>query len=109
MIEFSCDEWRSGPVEVATTFRQRLIGLIRNPGHGLLIRSRSVHTVGMHDVIGLVGLGRSGLVVRTATVRPWRVVQWPAVTWILEVPTERDLPPPGSRLTAHQAEPDGTS
>lgn len=96
--ELSSDDWASGPVVVATTFGRRLVGLMGNPGHGLLLRSRSVHGVGLGRSLGLVGLDADGRVVRTGRLRPGALVVWPRVRWIMELPRRVPLPPVGAVL-----------
>lgn len=56
------------------------------PGHGVLLRTKQVHTFGMRFAIDAVYLSRAGLVLRVATMRPGRI--GPLVLrarWILEM------------------------
>lgn len=83
---------------LATTFGRRLVGLMGNPGYGLLLHSRSVHGVGLGRSLGLVGLDTHGRVVRTGKLRPGMLVVWPRVSWMMELPRQVPLPPVGSVL-----------
>jgi uncharacterized membrane protein (UPF0127 family) len=63
-------------VKVATTFRERLIGLAfrrEPPADGLLLpRTRSVHTFGMRFALDLIWLDADGRVVRVDHAVPPR-------------------------------------
>jgi len=78
-------------VKVATTFRERLIGLAfrrEAPADGLLLpRTRSVHTFGMHFALDLHWLDRDGAVVRVdRAVPPRRLRTCLRARSVLEVP-----------------------
>jgi uncharacterized membrane protein (UPF0127 family) len=63
-------------LEVASSWRQRLVGLTGRPGlEGALLveRTRSVHTAGMRFAIDVAFLDGEHVVLRTVTMRPWRV------------------------------------
>lgn len=56
------------------------------PGHGVLLRTKQVHTIGMRFAIDAVYLSAGGLVLRVATMPPGRI--GPVVfraRWILEM------------------------
>lgn len=74
------------------------MGLRPVPGPiGVLLRTRSIHTFGMHAPIGVVALSSDGIVTRATVVPPHRVFVARRARWILEVaPTP--LPKVGSRL-----------
>lgn len=77
--------WRSGPLVVARTRRARRVGLKPAPGPlGLLIRCRSVHTVGMKAPLAIVALDGAGVVVWAGVVRPGRVVCPRRAVWFVE-------------------------
>jgi uncharacterized protein len=62
--------------EVATTRRARRRGLLgRDAVDGALVLRpcRSVHTIGMRFAVDVAFCDRSGVVLRTCTLRPWRV------------------------------------
>ena len=102
MVEFVADRWRSGPVHRASGFRQRLSGIIRvAPGVGVLLRTRSVHTMGLRRPLLIVGLDEALRVVRTAVVPPRRLVWWPGARYYLELAASCRPPPDGAVL--HQA------
>ena len=69
-------------VRVASTMRDRIVGLLRTPevlpGEGLLIeRTASIHMFFMRYAIDVVFVDREGCVTRTVSrLRPWRVVWW---------------------------------
>jgi uncharacterized membrane protein (UPF0127 family) len=69
-------------VRVATSLRDRVVGLLRTPevppGEGLLIeRTASIHMFFMRYSIDVVFVDRSARVTRTvSSLRPWRVVWW---------------------------------
>lgn len=98
MLELRTQGWSSGPVMEATTFWSRFIGLRPHAVDALLLRARSVHTVGMRHPLGIVGLDRGLLVVEVRTVKPDRVVLMGSARWILELPPDRPLPKVGVTL-----------
>lgn len=62
--------------EVAETRRERARGLLGRDGHeGALVlrRCRQVHTAGMRFAIDVAFCDRDGIVLRTVTLRPWRM------------------------------------
>jgi hypothetical protein len=67
-------------------------------GWGALLRTRSVHTFGMRDPLGIVCMGGDFVVRRSIVVRPRRVVVDLGATWILELPGGHPLPADGSSL-----------
>jgi uncharacterized membrane protein (UPF0127 family) len=69
--------------DVARRVRERTVGLLgRSAGSmtGVLVirRCRQVHTIGMRFPIDVAFCDRSGVVLRTRTVPPWRVTR---VVW----------------------------
>jgi hypothetical protein len=63
------------------------------------LRTRSIHTFGMHAPIGVVALSSDGIVTRAAVVPPHRLFVSRRACWTLEVPTHH-LPEVGTRLEA---------
>ena len=62
--------------EVATSFGQRTKGLLGRSGYEgamVLPKTRSVHTIGMRFPIDVAVCDRDMVVVRTTTLRPWRM------------------------------------
>jgi len=63
-------------VEIAGSMRERAVGLLGRDGldGALLLRPAwSVHTIGMRFAIDVAFLDRELRVVRTRTMRPWRL------------------------------------
>ena len=63
-------------VELASTFKSRLKGLLGRDGFegALLLRpARSVHTLGMRFAIDVAHLDGDLCVLRVTTMRPWRL------------------------------------
>ena len=62
--------------EVATSFGQRTKGLLGRSGYEgamVLPRTRSVHTIGMRFAIDVAVCDKDMAVLRTTTLRPWRM------------------------------------
>ena len=75
-------------MRVASSFRERLLGLaLRPPGEPLLIpRCRSVHTFGMRYPLDLYWLDADGNLVRVdSAVPPWRFARCAVAAAVLEV------------------------
>ena len=70
------------------------------PGWGVLLRARSVHTVGMRRPITVVGIDRVGMVRWARTVPPGRVVMGRGVDWLAEMAGVVKGPPVGRVLRA---------
>jgi len=98
MFQLRCQGWSSGSVLEADTFRRRFIGLRPVATNGLLLKARSVHTVGMWHPLGVVGLDRDFVVLEARTVKPFRLVLMASARWILELPPDRPLPEVGESL-----------
>ncbi|MEX0825315.1 MAG: hypothetical protein WD184_00940 [Acidimicrobiia bacterium] len=99
LLEVTTPEgWSSGPVALLNTHRARRLGLRPGPGPiGALLRTRSIHTFGMHAPIGVVALSGEGIVTRAAVVPPHRVFFAKGARWMLEV-APHPLPKAGTRL-----------
>ena len=88
--------WSSGPVRVATSFRQQWRGLRPRPqGVGLLVGGDRVHGRGMAEPLEVAGLSARGQVLQTARLRPGRFLRIRDAVMILELPLDRSLPPVG--------------
>ncbi|MDX1690294.1 MAG: hypothetical protein R3290_04640 [Acidimicrobiia bacterium] len=91
--------WSSGPVLEVTGPLQRLRGTRAVPaGHGVLLRTRSIHTVGLTRPLLVVSLGESLVVRSSAVVDPGCVVVDLGARWVLELPPTRSPPAAGMRL-----------
>ncbi|MCB2224444.1 MAG: hypothetical protein KQH83_09785 [Actinobacteria bacterium] len=89
----------SPPLVVASGFAARLLGMAAvPPGHGVLLRARSVHTFGMAGPIGAAGVTAGGRVAWARRVAPRRVAGCGGAVWVVELPPEAALPVPGRRL-----------
>lgn len=82
--------WVAVEVWEAKGFLERSHGLLDAPevgaGRGLLLRTRQVHTLGMTFPIDTVYLASNGTVLKTKTLKPWRI--GPLVLrarWIIEM------------------------
>ena len=82
------------PVSVRLLEARGILGKIQGllgqadlpPGHGVLLRTKEVHTLGMRFAIDAVYLSRRGVVLRVDTMPPGRI--GPVVLrarWILEM------------------------
>jgi hypothetical protein len=91
--------WSSGPVARARTFSERLLGLkLSEVGGAMLIRTRSVHAIGLAFPFLAVGLSEDLKVVAVRKVSPGRVVHFPGCRYVLELPTDTRPPSTGSKL-----------
>ncbi len=98
--ELTCPGWNSGPVAVARGFRQRWRGLRPYPPDcGLLIRTRSVHTVGMKVPLWIVAIDREARVISTRFLSPGRIFIALLARHVLELGTDRAPPRVGEVLT----------
>lgn len=107
MLELAAGEWSSGPLVEASTFWQRLLGL-RGVAHpsGLLIHTRSVHTFGLRQPIGVVALDKHGFVLTAHWVGPRRVVVVARARSYVELRAGRLLPRVGERVGRRLSWPD---
>lgn len=69
---------------------------------GLILRARSMHTVGMCHPIGAVAVDRRGRVVSATIVPPRRLWAVPGAALIIEVPVGAGLPEAGSSAQAYR-------
>lgn len=85
-------------VEVATTRRARLMGLIGTEPYPLLLRTASVHGFGLRRRIQVIAIDAGGRVIASRVLRRRHIVTVPSARWILELPTDIDPPLLGERL-----------
>ncbi len=93
------DLWPGSPVKIANSFLDNLRGINGVPdGTGLLLRKRSVHTIGLNTTMWGVGVDSSGTVLAVKKMRPNRFFHYSACAYVVELPREIDPPAPGDRL-----------
>ncbi|NNC92158.1 MAG: hypothetical protein HKN80_06665 [Acidimicrobiia bacterium] len=91
--------WVSPPVILAVGFIERLRGLRpHSDGRALLLRGRSVHSIGMKESLWVVGLDREGVAIETRLLRPGRFRRIRRAIWMLEFSAAEPPPPIGSTL-----------
>lgn len=89
----------SPSILLALNRRERRSGLSPRPnGRGCLMRTESIHTIGMREWLWAVVLDGGGKVMGSKLVRPRRVYRWRTTGWILELPASYSPPPPGMQL-----------
>jgi len=99
LLALAGEGWASGPVAVAIGRRARLAGLAPVSGPiGLLLRTTTIHTIGMRQRLGVASLGPRGRVRRTVALAPGRLFVDLGAYWILELPPVAGLPKAGDRL-----------
>ncbi len=98
-VRLVAGEWSSLALQ-ASTFLDRLLGLrVATPNAGgLLIRTRSVHTIGLGRPIEVVIIDRDLRVLETAPLPRNRVLIRRPAWFMLELPAGSDLPPLQSQL-----------
>jgi hypothetical protein len=99
VVEVAGAGWRSGPLLLARTYRERWRGLRPRPrGRGLLLAARSVHGRGMRERLLVVSLDAAGVVRRTELLRPQGVFVDRGAKWIVEMPAAVPAPAVGAVL-----------
>ncbi len=99
-VEIVAGEWRSGPVLVARSFMERWQGLRTHPaGRAMVLRTRSVTTMGMQRPIVWMALDRSKTIIGAGVARPGRIVFIRGAEHIVEFAVGRDLPPVGTSVS----------
>ena len=87
------------PITVPVTLRERLPGIKRTPpGHGVLLATSTVHSVGLKHSIGLLALDEKGAVLAAYHLAPNKTWRCPAATWILELPPVLSKPSEGATV-----------
>lgn len=99
VFELVSDGWRSGPVLEASSFLARWRGLRPRPDrNGLLIDTRSVHTIGMSVPIWAISIDARDIVQAVRRLEPWRIFLDRRAHWVLELPIDRVPPVVGAKL-----------
>lgn len=104
MVEYSnltSPGWVGARVGVADTFLDRLRGMRAPAGcGGVILRSRSVHTLGMNRPIGVFATDRAGTVIAVRVLPPNRVAVFRGAQHVVELPEGRPLPVIGSPVAS---------
>ena len=88
----------------ATSFRDRLLGVkSRLSQDSLILRTWTIHTFGLRSPLGVVALDADLRVLASRLVPPGRVAFFPGARFVLELPSDRPLPPPGTQVTVRDA------
>jgi hypothetical protein len=86
-------------VRLATGVAARWQGLRGRAGTGaLLLHTRSVHGFGLRRPLTVVTIDPAGTVTGRSRLAPRRVLVFPAVRWVLELPDGHPVPAVGERL-----------
>jgi len=94
-VRLSTEDWKVSGY-MARTLADRFLGVRRAPpGSVVVIPARSVHGFGLGQPLEVVGLDAGMRVVATVTLRPNRIVVFPAASLIVELPSGRPVPEPG--------------
>lgn len=96
-ITLSNEHWELGPVTLATTFPQRLMGMRSGRNHSLLVHAGSVHGRGLKAPLRVLHLTRTGRFVGHDVLAVGRFVRARAY-WILEMPMNAPVPENGARV-----------
>lgn len=87
------------PIVVPATFRERLRGIKRMPlGHGVLLATSAVHSVGLKYPIRALALDDEGAVLATHELVPDSTWRHGPATWILELPRWFPMPTEGATV-----------
>lgn len=93
VVEVAGAGWRSGPLLLARTHRERWRGVRPGArGRGLLLAGRSVHGWGMREPLLVLSLDSTGRVRRVALLRPRAVFVDLGASWIIELPVGSGAP-----------------
>lgn len=98
-VRLSAEQWPGVVASRAVTFRDRFLGIKAGDSEGaLLISARSVHSIGLHAPLQVVGLDNGMRVIETKTLRPNRVAYFGGASFILELEENATAPRQGTRL-----------
>ena len=97
-VVMTADAWRSPRVAVATSFGDRLVGMRRRDVNGLLLRSASVHALGLASPLRVVHVDAEGIVLHQDLLTAGRRVSARG-PWIVELPIGTGGPDTGAQLT----------
>lgn len=93
--------WVGARVGEAESFLDRLMGMRSTSGReGVMLRTRSVHTFGLDEPIGVFCTNSNGTVVETRTLQPNRIAVFRRAAKVIELPHGRELPAVGSLVTS---------
>ena len=99
VVRLAWGSWRTPDLIVADGFWGRVHGIARaGPGMGVLIRTSSVHGIGLREPLATIGITDAGLVVGAKALLPGRVVWFRRAEWVAEIPRASMLPPLGASL-----------
>ena len=99
MVALSSADWESGPVVWAKGFFGKLRGAKGfDPRVSVLLKTASIHTVGMSRTITVVGLSEDLVVGEVRRVSPTSFVRLRGSRYVLELGDHLQPPPQGSRL-----------
>ncbi len=98
-ITLHTEGWQRGQIAVTRPGPTRRRGLTpRAAGRALLFRAAVVHSFGMREVLGVIGISRYGIVVSSRVLPPRRLAILRGAFWVLELPGGEARPSLGSRL-----------
>jgi hypothetical protein len=87
------------PIVVLVTSWQRLAGIKRAPpGHGVLLATTGIHSVGLKQPLTVLALDKKGAVLAVHQLAPTRTWRYPSATWILELPRKFSRPSEGAMV-----------
>ena len=96
--------WRSVPLVLAQSRPARLWGIKQVPsGWGVLLRTNSVHGVGIRESLTVLGIDAAGCLLAVRGLAPHRLVTCRGATWIAELAANATVPAPGSHLSLVRA------
>ena len=98
------EHWELGPVTLATTFRQRLVGMRSDRNGALLVHAGSVHGRGLTDPLRVLHFTRTGRFIGHDVLAVGRIVRARAY-WILEIPMTAPVPENGAQVTVLPSSP----
>ena len=103
-VQLSDGAWSSGPVALATTFRQRLAGIHGAGDPGLLLHTAGVHGKGLTQPLRVVHLSAGGAVVGSEVLAVDGSLRARGF-WVLELPIAVEAPSEGAVLTVLPSSP----
>lgn len=103
VLRLAAEDWRSPPVAIAVTLRQRLLGIRHGRGCALVMRGSRVHGRGIMNTIMVTGIDDHGVALATLPLEPGRHARLPGAAWVLELPVGQCEPPEGAQLRWERA------
>lgn len=90
--------WTLRRVLLAITTRDRLTGINASGDFGgVMMRTRSVHTIGLRGPLHIIRISDEGVVAGVQRCEPGRLVL-SELSWVVEVSVHGPAPPIGARL-----------